>query len=106
MTMLDAIMKPGEVFAGACAKSDPDVFNDPGRKNIEAAKRVCAGCPLRRACLEAAMRAEDGVIASARHGIYGGATGPERATLDKRRNPDRVPAKRNPSYRVAKGATV
>lgn len=102
MTILDAILQPGEAFQGACAKVDPDMFNEPGARNIRAAKFVCSQCPIRAACLNAAMTAEAGVKASVRRGIYGGLTAPERDELDKSRNPGRETVKRNPAYRVTR----
>jgi hypothetical protein len=58
---------------------DPDVFFPGKGEDAEAAKRVCAGCPVLGECLAfalATMRAAD-----RDHGIYGGLTPAERARL-------------------------
>ena len=58
---------------------DPDVFFPGKGEDAEAAKQVCAGCPVIGDCLEfalATMRAGD-----RDHGVYGGLTPAERARL-------------------------
>jgi WhiB family transcriptional regulator, redox-sensing transcriptional regulator len=58
---------------------DPDVFFPGKGEDAEAAKQVCAGCPVLGECLEfalATMRASD-----RDHGVYGGLTPAERARL-------------------------
>jgi WhiB family transcriptional regulator, redox-sensing transcriptional regulator len=58
---------------------DPDVFFPGKGEDAEAAKQVCAGCPVLGECLEfalATMRAPD-----RDHGVYGGLTPAERARL-------------------------
>jgi WhiB family transcriptional regulator, redox-sensing transcriptional regulator len=58
---------------------NPDVFFPGKGEDAEAAKRVCAGCPVMGECLEfalATMRAAD-----RDHGVYGGLTPTERARL-------------------------
>ena len=58
---------------------DPDVFFPGKGEEGEAAKRVCAGCPVMGECLAfalATMRA-----AERDHGVYGGLTPAERARL-------------------------
>jgi WhiB family redox-sensing transcriptional regulator len=58
---------------------DPDVFFPGKGEDAEAAKQVCAGCPVLGECLEfalATMRA-----AERDHGVYGGLTPAERARL-------------------------
>jgi WhiB family redox-sensing transcriptional regulator len=58
---------------------DPDVFFPGKGEHGEAAKRVCAGCPVIGECLEfalATMRAPE-----RDHGVYGGLTPAERARL-------------------------
>jgi WhiB family redox-sensing transcriptional regulator len=60
----------------ACAGIDPDRFYpEPGpgiTRDIAAAKRVCAGCPVRAECLAYALAHDE------RHGIWGGTTPQER----------------------------
>lgn len=69
----------------ACRYEDPDLFFFEGNpsapaaaEQIEQAKRVCAGCPVRRACLEWAMGAVD------KWSVAGGTTPGERH-LERRR---------------------
>jgi WhiB family redox-sensing transcriptional regulator len=69
--------------AGACLTADPDLFfpissAGPAEQQIARAKIVCAGCNVRRQCLEFAM-ANDQV-----YGIWGGTT-PEDRQRDRRR---------------------
>lgn len=62
----------------ACATADPDLFfPEPGTPadRIREAKRVCAACPVKQACLEDAMRRGDD------DGICGGLTLGEREQL-------------------------
>ncbi len=66
--------------AGACATADPDLFFPistyaAGVREAERALRVCAGCPVRRQCLEFAMRTGE------REGIWGGTTPEERIRI-------------------------
>jgi WhiB family redox-sensing transcriptional regulator len=58
---------------------DPDVFFPGKGEDAEAAKQICAGCPVLGECLAfalATMRAAD-----RDHGVYGGLTPAERARL-------------------------
>jgi WhiB family transcriptional regulator, redox-sensing transcriptional regulator len=67
----------------ACLSADPDLFfpistAGPAEKQIARAKRICAGCAVRRECLEFAL-AHDQM-----YGIWGGTT-PEDRRRDRRR---------------------
>ena len=66
--------------AAACKDTpDPDVFFPGKSEDAEAAKQICAGCPVIGECLAfalATMRAAD-----RDHGVYGGLTPAERARL-------------------------
>lgn len=63
----------------ACrAYGSGDFFSD-SRIRINQAKRVCSVCPVRRQCLEMALRAEH----QSRYGVFGGLTGAERQQLVK-----------------------
>ena len=69
--------------AGACRNADPDLFfpistKGPGEKQITRAKMICAGCRVRRECLDFAL-SHDLV-----YGIWGGTT-PEDRQRDRRR---------------------
>jgi WhiB family redox-sensing transcriptional regulator len=66
--------------AGACVAADPDLFfpisgRGPAARQAERALRVCAGCLVRRQCLEFALRAGE------EDGIWGGTTPEERIRI-------------------------
>lgn len=72
----------------ACAGLPTEVFylgpgNGPRSTQVQAAKQVCAGCPVTASCLAAAMEFEAGND-SYRHGIWGGLTPEERRRLARR----------------------
>jgi WhiB family redox-sensing transcriptional regulator len=78
--------------AGACATADPDLFfpistHAAGARQAERALRVCADCPVRRQCLEFAMRTSE------KEGIWGGTTPEERVRLLRRAAVPRQPPK-------------
>jgi WhiB family transcriptional regulator, redox-sensing transcriptional regulator len=69
--------------AGACLSADPDLFfpissAGLGKQQVARAKMICAGCQVRRECLEFAL-AHDQV-----YGIWGGTT-PEDRQRERRR---------------------
>lgn len=59
-----------------CATVETSVFFDPGHERL--ARAICADCPVREACLAAALTEERGMGLHARHGIRGGKTPAER----------------------------
>lgn len=68
----------------ACSTADPELFfpigtTGPALGQVEAAKRVCAGCPVREDCLEFALASNQEA------GIWGGLTEDERRTLKRAR---------------------
>ncbi|MEU8512527.1 WhiB family transcriptional regulator [Kitasatospora sp. NPDC048722] len=77
----------GDLRGAACAGADTDLFYpDPEEIGVEAAewaarraKMICAGCPVRTMCLELALERFE------KHGIFGGKTARERASLHERR---------------------
>jgi WhiB family transcriptional regulator, redox-sensing transcriptional regulator len=75
--------------SAACRHADPGLFFPAGTAGqmivqAERAKRVCAGCPVRAACLGWAL------TAGAQMGVWGGTTEGERRALRARRSPDSV----------------
>lgn len=60
---------PADLFFPERAQSDPE--------RLEQAKRLCATCPVSKACLVAGM--------AERYGIWGGLTPAERRALRRRR---------------------
>lgn len=70
--------------AAACRQVDPDLFfpvgHSPGwLKQIKQAKKVCARCPVKQACLEWALSTDQ------RFGIWGGLDEGERRTMARSR---------------------
>jgi WhiB family redox-sensing transcriptional regulator len=71
----------------ACRGLDPEMFFSPDGfetkqekdEREEAAKAVCATCPVREECLDYALKAGE------RYGIWGGLTELERRSLQRRR---------------------
>jgi WhiB family redox-sensing transcriptional regulator len=68
----------------ACLDHDPELFfpigeAGPARSQLDEAKAVCAGCPVRCLCLEWAL------LAGINYGVWGGMSETERLAL-KRRN--------------------
>jgi len=54
------------------------------REGLEYARDVCAGCPVRRLCLELVMTQEKGLAAANRFGVAAGMTPAQRWSLEKR----------------------
>lgn len=84
--------------AGACLSADPDLFfpvtsgGAPSARQQEKALRICARCPVRRECLDFAVRMGEA------HGIWGGTTPDERFRERRNRSRRRVPA--SPSWQA------
>ena len=77
--------------AGACLSADPDLFfpissAGPAQRQIARAKKICAGCSVRRECLEFAL--SNNQI----YGIWGGTTADDRQR--ERRRKRRAAARR------------
>lgn len=58
----------------ACRGDGPGLFFADDDASIEAAKAICAACPVRTECLEDA-------VAGHEYGVWGGTTGRQRAQL-------------------------
>lgn len=63
----------------ACRDQDPELFFALDDTTAQRALAICAGCPVRSACLEHALANGE------RHGIWGGTTEHERRTLLRER---------------------
>jgi WhiB family transcriptional regulator, redox-sensing transcriptional regulator len=66
--------------SAACRSADPDLFfpissSGPSTAQVAEAKAICAGCPVRRECLEFALRRHQV------HGVWGGLSEQERYPL-------------------------
>jgi WhiB family redox-sensing transcriptional regulator len=66
-----------------CSQTDPGLFFSDSTEDTAAAKRVCAGCPVRVRCLERAMEADE------RWGVWGGTSEDERQRLRAARDRSR-----------------
>lgn len=88
---LTPVRRPGPVCADNPDGQYPDL-NDSAA--VRAAKRVCADCPIRAACLRQAIDGGEEL------GVWGGLTEPERAryagapTRQRKRGPHPIPAMR------------
>jgi len=73
----------------ACAGFDVECFFplDTDRAGVNAAKRICATCPVIDQCLEYALSVESSGH-NQRHGIYGGMSPRQRADLARARAKD------------------
>jgi WhiB family redox-sensing transcriptional regulator len=63
--------------AGACLSADPEIFfpvsgTGASARQIDQARRICAGCQVRSECLDWAMSSGE------MHGIWGGTTPQDR----------------------------
>lgn len=67
----------------ACADMDPDLFFAGDDQDVDAAKQVCARCPVRIECLETALAVNE------MHGVWGGMAESERRRLIRRRRRER-----------------
>ncbi len=65
--------------SAACRGIDPDVFYPVSDEEAEAAKSICAICPVREPCLEYALANRE------RDGVWGGATERERRRMIRQR---------------------
>ncbi|MHA6793160.1 WhiB family transcriptional regulator [Pseudonocardia bannensis] len=87
-------LRTGWRDAAACGSTDPELFfpldgGEDAPARIDAAKRICAGCPVRAECLVDVMAWED---PARRWGVVGGTSSEERADLFARHRDDPTPA--------------
>jgi WhiB family transcriptional regulator, redox-sensing transcriptional regulator len=83
----------------ACQSADPDLFfpisaSGPARTQVERAKAVCAGCPVRSDCLRYAL------AAGPLQGVWGGLTEEERRLQRQREAKARMRASRRSGTRA------
>ena len=60
---------------GNCATQQPDTFFPSDGVGVEAAKRICEGCPVQERCLEYALRNRID------HGVWGGCSERQRRRI-------------------------
>ena len=64
---------------GKCRTMPPAVFFPSDGVGVEVARRICAGCPVQRPCLEYAL------FHHIEHGVWGGASERERRRILRQR---------------------
>lgn len=81
---LNVVQEGHWIGGAACRNEDPSLFYDCDFETSKArlertliAKSICAGCDVRKQCLETAMHNQEA------YGIWGGHTAPERWQLAK-----------------------
>lgn len=79
--------------SAACRHADPEIFFPigtcgPAMAEIDRARRICAGCPVRTRCLDWAL------AHGAAFGIWGGLTEHERRAAGHREPPAQAPPAR------------
>jgi WhiB family redox-sensing transcriptional regulator len=87
------LLRPRWMRQASCRGLGFDAWfsTDEVGEETDAARRVCAGCPVRPECLDYALDC------SIRHGLWGGLSPSERAALNHRRVPQGT-AKAPPRY--------
>jgi WhiB family redox-sensing transcriptional regulator len=73
------------VTEAACRDAETELFFSSGKRRTDEALSYCQGCTVRAECLDDALRAEEGMGASYRFGIYAGMTPQERYGERRRR---------------------
>lgn len=74
----NALAMPGAWHEeAACQDADPNLFFTPDETSQRAALTMCSTCPVRRECLEHAIRAGES------YGIWGGTDESERKRLTR-----------------------
>lgn len=63
----------------ACRYANPELFFPSCGENIGEAKRICATCPVRKQCLDHALRER------IEHGVWGGLSERSRRELRRKR---------------------
>jgi WhiB family redox-sensing transcriptional regulator len=64
---------------GKCREVPPSVFFPSDGVGVEAARRICAECPVKSPCLEYAL------VNRVDHGVWGGTSERERRRIARRR---------------------
>lgn len=72
---------PAWATSGLCAQSDPESFFPERGHAAEAAKKVCATCPVQELCLDYAL------VNGEQYGIWGGLSERERRLLRSEKKP-------------------
>lgn len=77
-TLQDLLGRPQWMARGACRGMDTDLFVTRRGESLDAAREVCARCPVRAECLAFAL-ADPAIV-----GTWGGTSARERAILRRR----------------------
>ena len=70
-------------FALPCHTSDPELFFNDDDAVVAAAKRLCAGCPVARQCLDAALSRQEPC------GVWGGQLLEDGVIIERKRRAGR-----------------
>lgn len=74
-----AVAHPDWMQLAECRGLDPELFHAEQGESTREAKAVCAGCPVKAACLAHALDNHEKV------GVWGGLSGQERRRLQRQR---------------------
>ena len=86
MTVLmtdDPVVDVGDDLALPCHREDPELFFAESPTDVELAKQVCGPCPLRDACLQAALDRREP------WGVWGGQLVLQGVVVARKRGPGR-----------------
>ena len=79
-SVLDTFVAGGEVGQGLpCLANDPELFFAESPADVELAKQLCQTCPVRTACLEAALERREP------WGVWGGELFQQGAVIPRKR---------------------
>ena len=78
-TAEEALMDSNWMAEGLCAEKPPSLFFPSDGVGVDVARKICADCPVKSACLEYAL--ENRID----HGVWGGTSERERRRLIKSR---------------------
>lgn len=89
VSLFEDVNRTGALTGAACVGVDPEAFfPEPTRSqpaDWRLARAVCNDCPVRDACLEAALARERNASGPYRYGMWGGKTPDERAEIARKR---------------------
>lgn len=77
---------------GRCAEMKPATFFPSDGVGVDAARHICADCPVKEPCLEYALSNHID------HGVWGGTSERERRRIARRRRLDPVTAVASPEH--------
>jgi WhiB family redox-sensing transcriptional regulator len=85
---MEALMDTEWMSAGNCNQVPPATFFPSDGVGVDAARRICADCPVKRPCLEYAL------VNRIDHGVWGGTSERERRRILRQRRQAALAARR------------